>query len=338
MAWVRLSDDFYEHAKFDQVTALGDSAWARGLAYANRNGTDGFIGHRKALQLANVEGLDVSPQRGIDELLQAGLWDAQEGGYQIHNYTKYQDTLEQIKAKAQANRERVAAFAARKKAAREALLHTPDGNIVQNDAPEIEQSTPDENKPRKDAEQAPDYEETNALINEPLQHTPTPTPTKDLNTLSFSEAEHDTDEPAAVSTAKPSPYSAAFLDFWKVYPRRQAKGDAFKAFEVARKRGLLPDDLVAIVKAYAATREGEDPDFTPLPASWLRAARWDDEAPSAPKSATTEAATAQLDARREAMGKWLAARGSTLDEFDRRKTESGWLDSLKNTPPTNEAP
>lgn len=49
MAWVRLSDDFYDHPKFDKAGALGVALFVSGLAWANRNLTDGFIprrGHR----------------------------------------------------------------------------------------------------------------------------------------------------------------------------------------------------------------------------------------------------------------------------------------------------
>jgi hypothetical protein len=69
----------------------------------------------------------------------------------------------------------------------------------------------------------------------------------------------------------------SFDRFWDAYPRKDAKQAAQKAW-----RKLKPDaDLVAtIVAAVERQAKGwKDPQFIPLPASWLNGARWNDQGP-----------------------------------------------------------
>lgn len=120
-------------------------------------------------------------------------------------------------------------------------------------------------------------------------------------------------------------YSEQFLQWWNVYPRKQSKGDAFKAWEVWRKRKLLPeiDELITATKSYSDHTSDFDPQFIKLPAGWLRDRKWEDE------SANSKTVSVESDERRIKMEAWLSARGVTVEEYERRKTESGWLDSLK---------
>lgn len=79
-----------------------------------------------------------------------------------------------------------------------------------------------------------------------------------------------------------SRYSPDFERFWKNYPRREQKGDAFKAWEQLRKKRLLPSLDVLTVAAEAYGLRVTDPKFRKLPAGWLRAEMWLDE-PVAPE-------------------------------------------------------
>lgn len=67
-----------------------------------------------------------------------------------------------------------------------------------------------------------------------------------------------------------------FEEFWAIYPRRQSRVDAVKAW---RKLNPSPELITKIREALAwqvhqVQWVGE---FIPLPASWLRAERWTDE-------------------------------------------------------------
>lgn len=78
----------------------------------------------------------------------------------------------------------------------------------------------------------------------------------------------------------------AFEQFWKAYPRREAKGTAAKAFRSAIKAGADPGAIISGARRYADQRTVAEPDpvtrqrFTKMPATWLRATCWEDEAPA----------------------------------------------------------
>lgn len=79
------------------------------------------------------------------------------------------------------------------------------------------------------------------------------------------------------SVDNPDVQQITFDDFWRAYPRRQAKKDALKAWRTvdpAAHAKILP-----AIKAWCRCddwrRDGGR--FIPFPATWLRGERWDDE-------------------------------------------------------------
>jgi Helix-turn-helix domain len=75
---------------------------------------------------------------------------------------------------------------------------------------------------------------------------------------------------------EPSIEPSLFEQFWKIYPRKVAKGAAQKAWEKAVKTAKA-QDIIAGAERYA--KDGaRDPKFTAHPATWLNAQRWLDEA------------------------------------------------------------
>lgn len=90
MAWVSIDDQFHDHPKAEQVGPLGRDLYVAGLEYANRNLTDGFIPKATAGRLVSfydIPGINVTvnPYDVVQLLLVAGLWDAADGGFQIHD-------------------------------------------------------------------------------------------------------------------------------------------------------------------------------------------------------------------------------------------------------------
>jgi|APSaa5957512535_1039671.scaffolds.fasta_scaffold72512_2 hypothetical protein len=67
-----------------------------------------------------------------------------------------------------------------------------------------------------------------------------------------------------------------FDEFWEVYPRKQAKGSALKAYANAVKRAA-PDEVLAGCRRYARAKANEEKKFIAHPATWLNADRWLDE-------------------------------------------------------------
>ncbi|MBK3595779.1 hypothetical protein, partial [Streptomyces sp. MBT51] len=147
MAWVRLSDDFYDHPKFQRVGALGVALWAEGLAWSNRNLTDGRIPRNVARRLIDFEDVvdmvvnslgnavtngggnpagnpenhavaaSVLRQSTIIGLVDARLWLEAPDGYVIHDYLDYQKSAEQIHSERDKNAARQRAFKERRKRA-----------------------------------------------------------------------------------------------------------------------------------------------------------------------------------------------------------------------------
>lgn len=80
-----------------------------------------------------------------------------------------------------------------------------------------------------------------------------------------------------------APVDQAFEDFWRVFPsgRKQAKGEARDAFRKIvtgkHRKGLRAkvETILAAVERYAATNP--DPEFVPMPSTWLNGGRWEDE-------------------------------------------------------------
>ena len=104
-----------------------------------------------------------------------------------------------------------------------------------------------------------------------------------LSDVTHAEAEAEaeaevpnTPNPKPAASASP-PLGEGFEKFWKLYPRKEAKADALKAW-----RKVKPSDVVAILAAVPIHTQSvgwqkEDGRFIPLPASWLNARRWEDE-------------------------------------------------------------
>jgi hypothetical protein len=101
-----------------------------------------------------------------------------------------------------------------------------------------------------------------------------------------SEAESQSEAKAEAYTKKkntkknnPNNYSKPFEEFWKAYPKKKAKGAAWKAWQQI---ALPPvERLLAALKQQNMDGTSK---FTPYPASWLNSARWEDENPTRPKN------------------------------------------------------
>jgi hypothetical protein len=168
MGWIRISDDFYDNDKMFAAGSIGRDLYWHGMAFCNRNLTDGLIPRGRALVLVDytdaavlvgiggVDGQDCAPI-AVERLLDADLWHedghdcpscVQPGPrhYVVHDYLKYQPSRADVKAKAEATRKRVEAWREAQKSGNSV------GNDVTNDV-------------------------RTQVVTPAVQHTPTPTPT-----------------------------------------------------------------------------------------------------------------------------------------------------------------
>jgi len=94
----------------------------------------------------------------------------------------------------------------------------------------------------------------------------------------------DREKPSDTKKAKPDSkrygtavYPEDFEDWWEKYPRKNAKMDAYLAWEQVENLRPPLHELLSRTEAYAKSVSGNDRKFIKLPAGWLRDRRWEDE-------------------------------------------------------------
>jgi len=106
---------------------------------------------------------------------------------------------------------------------------------------------------------------------------------------------------------------AGFDEWYSVYPRKEAKQAAKRAFNAVLKSGLVAFPvLIERTKAFAAAKNWpalseSERKYVPLPATWLNAGRYDDEMPRG------EFVPAAIDPRSFADDQWQRRLGPYHD-------------------------
>jgi hypothetical protein len=106
MPWSKLDDEFYDHPKVVEAGTLGAGMFTVCLSYVGRKLTDGFIATSMIRRLC--ADLD-DPIALADRLVDVGLFERAEGGYQIHDYLEYNPPAAKILAERYAAKERMRA-------------------------------------------------------------------------------------------------------------------------------------------------------------------------------------------------------------------------------------
>lgn len=91
--------------------------------------------------------------------------------------------------------------------------------------------------------------------------------------------------PLPITNAQPTVARepSKFPDWWAIWGKKKAKGDAEKAYKAALKK-ISHDDLMAKTQTYwdHVKRSRTDLQYVPYPATWLRAEQWDDDLTDTP--------------------------------------------------------
>jgi hypothetical protein len=256
--WVKIDDHFDEHPKMAKVGPLGWGLWLAGLAYCNRNLTDGFIPFTKARMLVS---LDIAPDDGklwtlarvsgmagddldvewlIALLVDVGIWHETPGGYLVHDYAEYQPTKAQVLAE---RAKKVAAGRAGGQASAQARAQPPAQANGQPPAQAKSNPVP----------------------------VPVPVPQKD-------EDAHASSVESAVSTR--TKYPADFELFWRSYPT--GHGNKVKAFDQWKRLKPSNDERNAIMAGLDAWKASPrwQRNFVKAADIWLRDRWWEDEPPA----------------------------------------------------------
>lgn len=148
MTWIKLEDTFPDDPK---VIGLPDSAFRMyvwGLCYCARHLTDGTI-PRSALGLYP----DSKRSRIGSRLVDAGLWERTEDGFEVCNYLRYQRSADQVKTERDQAKQRKAAQRSRQKSRRDVTpksrRDTGNGHAVSHATRGEERQNPSSSPPHE---------------------------------------------------------------------------------------------------------------------------------------------------------------------------------------------
>lgn len=114
MSYAQIHDTFPLDEKMAGISDTAVRVYVYGLVYVQKQKTDGFIPDR----IVPILGfLSSSLLEAAQELVAKRAWDRVDGGYQIHNYTKWNWPAAKRDAKNEKNARHQAAWKARQKAA-----------------------------------------------------------------------------------------------------------------------------------------------------------------------------------------------------------------------------
>lgn len=129
MPWVRIDDGFLTNPKIMSAGLEGRAVYIAGLCFCAAGLTDGYVPAEalgKLAMLADVR----RPGQAVTRLVEVGLWESVQGGYQVHDYLKYQPSAADVRKE----RDRVAGWRAKKRNANGVRNGVPNGvqNTVQH--------------------------------------------------------------------------------------------------------------------------------------------------------------------------------------------------------------
>lgn len=122
--WVRLDDAFPEGRKVIGLSADAFRLYVEALCYCGKNLTDGLVPTAALRRLW-------APETAA-ELVEAGLWDTAEGGYEVNDYLAYNPSRAKVEDDREKAAERKRRWVERQTAARAAKNSA--GNGVPNSA------------------------------------------------------------------------------------------------------------------------------------------------------------------------------------------------------------
>ena len=98
MAWFKVDDRLWSHPKFIAVGNAAAGLWLRAGSYSAFYGSDGGV------PMAAL-GLLGGRVRDAERLVEVGLWDRTDDGYQFHDWREFQPTAAEVQAKRAARQE-----------------------------------------------------------------------------------------------------------------------------------------------------------------------------------------------------------------------------------------
>lgn len=256
MAWIQVHQTLKDHRKiYAAADALDvEPAHALGLIvsfwlWALDNAPSGSLDGISNRMIARAAQWTGSADEFVEALKNADLLDeTADGGLELHDWQEYTGSLIE-KRESEKIRSRNRRAAAKEKAA--GVAETTSGQTT--DAPQTNQQKTDGRVEYSRVE----YSRVDNIggNNPPL--------------------------PPDVQTER-------FAAFWKLYPKKQGKGAAEKAWKKIKPTAELFDRIMAAVGTAKLSEQWqrENGRYIPNPATWLNEGRWDDELPAPSYSQT----------------------------------------------------
>lgn len=288
MSWFKVDDNFYDDEKTVMLSAGAVALWLRAGCWAAKHMSDGVV------PVSIVGLLSAEAEAEAEELVSAGLWEADNGRYHFHNWAKYQPT----KKETENRHAQLSAYGKRGAAKTNAKrwgTTVPEASDFVGLGRQNVSATP------------------SAEADTPKSPPTRPVPYKNIKKENskkekISAADSRAPEPASLLD---EPYTSDFEQFWALYPRKTGKREAFKAWKQAgTNRPSLPL-LLAKATAYAASREVRE-GYALNASRWIRERRWEDSpepasaAPQRPSGAGMSRIEANLEHNRQLVARYEA--------------------------------
>ena len=248
MAWFKVDDRFHDHPKTEDLTLEAVGLWTLAGTWSASNLTDGLVSQRRIHRLGGTVVL-------ADALVDAGLWvKTEDGGYQFHEWAKYQPTRAEIETKREKDREK-----------KQTQRRGPRGTWAGREgvSPGV---SPDVSPGDTLGDTLGDSRGVSrGESNRPDPTRPDPTP-------------GNPPRPADETEKTAAGYTDEFEAFWQAWPqeRRVSKRRAATKFAAALKRATA-SEIIEGAARYAADPNrpsGRDAKFIPHPSTWLEQDRW----------------------------------------------------------------
>ncbi len=141
MPWFKVDDSFAGSPKRAACPPAAIGVWVTAGSWCAQQLTDGFV---PSHMLAMFGGRS----KDAESLVAAGLWEVADGGWQFHDWEKYQPSREQVEADRHAARERQRRAREKAKSQRESQRDAAEVTAVVTVPP----TRPDPTRPNKDQE------------------------------------------------------------------------------------------------------------------------------------------------------------------------------------------
>lgn len=286
--YVPLDVNYVSDEGIRRAGADAELLFVRGLAYAKRTKSDGFLPDYDMPVIA--VGLPEVEAR-VKALVAWELWDEEDDGWRIRSWDRWNPPGEEEE------RARKRALAADRKrrqrerqAAEESAAETPEGDKEEG----ATEQPPLALVPEEGQLPLPENVTRDVTRDSHASHAPKRREEKRTNTPRVTRG---SDKGFEIGSDQDSD----FVEFWKAYPRSVGKPSGRKAWKKAIKAGHEAALIIAAARVYAndPKRKTKDIEYTPHPSRWLNDERFNDIAPLGQTG---------TEPRRNVRNEWMANR------------------------------